>query len=100
MEVARGADTASVVSSRRYLLLTVAATAIAAGTAYQRVLDMTLAERRQLLEPAQVGDEGKAEASAGEEDTHSPLLFALRVFIAELSSSRLGAMVRGPWLEC
>lgn len=100
MEAARGADTASVVSSRRYLLLTVAATAIAAATAYQRVLDMTPAERRQLLEPAPVGDEGKAETPTVEEDAHSPLLFTLRVFIAELSSSRLGAMVRGLWLEC
>lgn len=102
METARATDTASVVSSKRYLLLTVAATAIAAAAAYQRVLEMTPAQRRQLVEIAQVGEEsvdgkgfrvdGKGETMTVDENA-SPLLFALRVFVVELSSSRLSAMV-------
>lgn len=111
MEAARRAgerQAAPLALGTRYLLLTAAATAIAAAATWQRVLEMTPAQRRQLVETVFASADGDGEAGEGSsagfrvdgrapaafDEAAAPVMFAIRVFFAELSSSRLGAMVR------
>lgn len=105
---ARQPTAVEVVSGRRYLLLTVAATAIAAAATYQRVLEMTPAQRRLLLAPAVASDaadptdfrvDGRPESLMLDDERTAPVMFALRVFFAELVNSRLSAMVSLGWWD-